>query len=158
MPAWADVLHVAGDLRERAGYGVARRQPLRSRWQELSLIGASVAAVLSTVILAIISADGGFTGWPVRARLVSWPRVLAHVRLIPHGLALLFGRDHRQPRSARLRSGRVRDRNMVPSEQALLAKWLTMMNNSGIPYRVVLYLESNDKAFKTAPEWFAYWS
>jgi hypothetical protein len=49
-------------------------------------------------------------------------------------------------------------RNMVASEQALLAKWLTMMNNSGIPYRVVLYSESNDKAFKTAPEWFAYWS
>jgi len=49
-------------------------------------------------------------------------------------------------------------RNMVASEQTLLAKWLTMMNNSGIPYRVVLYSESNDKAFKTAPEWFAYWS
>lgn len=49
-------------------------------------------------------------------------------------------------------------RSMVASEQALLAKWLTMMNNSGIPYRVVLYSESNDKAFKTAPEWFAYWS
>jgi hypothetical protein len=49
-------------------------------------------------------------------------------------------------------------RAMVASEQALLAKWLTMMNNSGIPYRVVLYSESNDKAFKTAPEWFAYWS
>jgi len=49
-------------------------------------------------------------------------------------------------------------KNMVASEQALLAKWLTMMNNSGIRYRVVLYSESNDKAFKTAPEWFAYWS
>jgi len=49
-------------------------------------------------------------------------------------------------------------RNMVPSEPTLLAKWLTMMNSSGIPYRVVLYSESNDKAFKTAPEWFAYWS
>ena len=49
-------------------------------------------------------------------------------------------------------------KNMVASEQALLAKWLTMMNSSGIPYRVVLYSESNDKAFKTAPEWFAYWS
>ena len=49
-------------------------------------------------------------------------------------------------------------RNMVASEQALLAKWLTMMNNSGIAYRVVLYSEANDKAFKTAAEWFAYWS
>lgn len=49
-------------------------------------------------------------------------------------------------------------RNMVASEQALLAKWLTMMNNAGIPYRVALYSEANDKAFKTASEWFAYWS
>ena len=49
-------------------------------------------------------------------------------------------------------------RNMVPSEQTLLAKWLTMMNSSGIPYRVVLYSECNDKAFKTAADWFAYWS
>jgi len=49
-------------------------------------------------------------------------------------------------------------KTMTSAEQALLAKWLTMMNSSGIPYRVVLYSESNDKAFKTAPEWFAYWS
>jgi hypothetical protein len=49
-------------------------------------------------------------------------------------------------------------RTMTSSEQNLLAKWLTMMNNSGIPYRVVLYSECNDKAFKTAADWFAYWS
>jgi hypothetical protein len=29
--------------------------------------------------------------WPVRARLVPWPRMLAHVTLLPRGLALLFG-------------------------------------------------------------------
>jgi hypothetical protein len=34
----------------------------------------------------------------------------------------------------------------------------TTIQNSGIRYRVVLYSEANDKAFKTAPEWFAYWS
>jgi hypothetical protein len=76
----------------RVCYGAARRQPLRSRWLELSLICAAVAAVaLSHGILTIITAHGGFTVWPVRTRLVSWPRMLAHLQLIPQGLALLFG-------------------------------------------------------------------
>ena len=76
----------------RAGYGVASRQPLRSRWPELSLIVAGAAAVaLSSAIVAIIGHNGGFTVWPVRARLVAWPRVLTHLRVIPQGLALLFG-------------------------------------------------------------------
>ena len=70
----------------------ARREPLRSRWLELSLICAAVAAVaLSRGILAIIAAHGGFTVWPTRARLVPWPRVLTHLRVIPQGLGLLFG-------------------------------------------------------------------
>ena len=76
----------------RVCYGVARRQPLRSRWLELSLICAAAAAVgLSSGILALIATHGGFTAWPVNARLVSWPRVLKHLRIIPQGLALLFG-------------------------------------------------------------------
>jgi hypothetical protein len=76
----------------RVCYAVARRRPLRSRWLELSLIGAAVAAAgLSTGILAIIAAHGGFTVWPARASLGPWPRLLAHLTAIPHGLALLFG-------------------------------------------------------------------
>ncbi len=76
----------------RVCYGVARRQPLRSRWLELSLIGATLAAVvLSSGMLNVIAAHGGFTVWPVRTRLVSWPRVLVHLQMIPQGLALLFG-------------------------------------------------------------------
>jgi hypothetical protein len=76
----------------RVCYGVARRQPLRSHRLELSLIAAAVAAVgLSTGIIAIIAAHGGFMVWPARARLVSWPQVLTHLRVIPRGLALLFG-------------------------------------------------------------------
>ena len=72
--------------------GMVRRQPLRSRWLELSLAGAGVAAVaLSRAILALIAASGGFKVWPVRARLVPWPRVLLHLRILPKGLALLFG-------------------------------------------------------------------
>jgi hypothetical protein len=75
----------------RVCYGVARHQ-LRSRWLELSLIGACIAAVgLASGILTIIAAHGGFTVWPVRTRLVSWPRALAHIQLIPQGLTLLFG-------------------------------------------------------------------
>jgi hypothetical protein len=76
----------------RAGYCVARRQPLRSRWLELSLAGAGAAAVgASSAIVALITAGGGFTVWPVRARLVTLSRVLTHVKVIPGGLALLFG-------------------------------------------------------------------
>ena len=86
------VLPILAICAGRVCYGVARRQPLRSRWLELSLIGAAVAAVgLSSGILAIIAAHGGFTVWPVRARLVPWPRMLAHVKLLPQGLAMLFG-------------------------------------------------------------------
>jgi hypothetical protein len=74
------------------GYGMIRRQPLRSRWLELSLCGATIAAVaLSRAIIALIAASGGFTVWPVRARLVGWSRVLTHLQVIPRGLALLFG-------------------------------------------------------------------
>ncbi|HEY6279429.1 MAG TPA: hypothetical protein VIX86_24225 [Streptosporangiaceae bacterium] len=76
----------------RVCYGTVRRQPLRSRWLELSLAVAAVAAVgLASAILAVIAAHGGFTVWPVRARLVPWPRLLAHLNMIPQGLALLFG-------------------------------------------------------------------
>ena len=72
--------------------GVAHRQPLRSRWLELSLICAAVAAVgVSNGILALIAAHGGFTVWSVRARLAPWPQVLTHLKVLPHGLALLFG-------------------------------------------------------------------
>lgn len=46
---------------------------------------------LSTAILALITASGGFTVRPVRAGLVTLPRALMHLRLIPKGLAVLFG-------------------------------------------------------------------
>jgi len=76
----------------RAGTCVARRQPLRSRWLELWLAGTAAAAVgLSRAILAVITASGGFTVWPVRSGLVALPRVLMHLKVIPRGAALLFG-------------------------------------------------------------------
>jgi hypothetical protein len=47
--------------------------------------------------------------------------------------------------------------DMTRTEQSLLAKWLAMLKKAGMPYRVVLYSECNDKAFKTPEEWLAYW-
>jgi hypothetical protein len=76
----------------RVCYSVARRQPLRSRSLELSLVCAAVlAAGLSSGVLALIAAHGGFTVWPLRAKLVPGALLLAHLRVIPHGLALMFG-------------------------------------------------------------------
>ena len=76
----------------RVCFDVARRRPLRSRWLELSLICAAVAAVgLSSGILALIAAHGGFTVRPVSTGLVPWSRMRRHLELIPQGLALLFG-------------------------------------------------------------------
>ena len=76
----------------RVCYGVIRHRALRSRWLELSLAGAAVAAVaLSSAILDLIAASGGFKVWPARARLVPWSRVLLHFRILPNGLKLLFG-------------------------------------------------------------------
>lgn len=49
-------------------------------------------------------------------------------------------------------------RTMTSSEQNLLAKWLAMLNKAGMNYRVVLYSECNDRAFKTSADWLAYWS
>jgi hypothetical protein len=44
------------------------------------------------------------------------------------------------------------------AEQSRLAAWLTMMNKSGIGYRVSLWQECNDRSFASAQQWLAYWS
>jgi hypothetical protein len=49
-------------------------------------------------------------------------------------------------------------KDMTSAEQSVLAKWLAKLNKSGISYRVVLYSECNDRAFKTTEEWLPYWS
>jgi hypothetical protein len=49
-------------------------------------------------------------------------------------------------------------KTMTTAEQTLVAKFLAMMNGTGIKYRVALYSEANDKAFRTSAEWFTYWS
>ncbi len=49
-------------------------------------------------------------------------------------------------------------RLMTPTDQKRMAKWLAMLNTSGLAYRVVLYTECNNKAFKTQQEWQTYWS
>lgn len=47
---------------------------------------------------------------------------------------------------------------MTTTEQTRISKWLTMLNNSGMSYRVVLYTECNNKAFRVEDEWLTYWS
>jgi hypothetical protein len=49
-------------------------------------------------------------------------------------------------------------KSLTSANQTGLSNWLTMLNNAGIVYRVVLYSESNNTAFATPQEWFAYWS
>jgi len=48
-------------------------------------------------------------------------------------------------------------RDMTRSEQSIMAKWLAMLKARGMSFRVVLYSECNDKAFKTVQEWLPYW-
>ena len=48
-------------------------------------------------------------------------------------------------------------RNMTRNEQVVMAKWLAMLKARGMPFRVVLYSECNDKAFNTVQEWLPYW-
>ena len=48
-------------------------------------------------------------------------------------------------------------RAMTPTDQKILARWLAMLNKQGMSYRVALYSECNDKAFKTVGQWLPYW-
>jgi hypothetical protein len=48
-------------------------------------------------------------------------------------------------------------RTMTRTEQKLMASWIAMLKTSGMSFRVVLYSECNDKAFKTVGEWLPYW-
>jgi hypothetical protein len=48
-------------------------------------------------------------------------------------------------------------KKMTPTERSRLANWLAMLKITGIPHRVILYAECNNKAFSTAEEWLAYW-
>lgn len=47
---------------------------------------------------------------------------------------------------------------LTPTEQNRLSAFLTMLNQAGMNYRVVLYSEANNQAFTTASQWFTYWS
>jgi hypothetical protein len=77
----------------RAADGTIRRgEPLRSRWLELSLIGAAAAAtVAARAILAWIPAHGGFVVAPLKNGLVTLSVLRQNLTAIPRGLLLLFG-------------------------------------------------------------------
>ncbi|HEV2372456.1 MAG TPA: hypothetical protein VGS19_09810 [Streptosporangiaceae bacterium] len=47
---------------------------------------------------------------------------------------------------------------MTSTEQNIVAQWLARMNKTGMKYGVVLFSESNNKAFASAADWQAYWS
>jgi hypothetical protein len=47
---------------------------------------------------------------------------------------------------------------LTSSEQTRLANYLSMLNNAGITYRVILFSEANDTAFTDQQAWQAYWS
>jgi len=46
---------------------------------------------------------------------------------------------------------------LAPFEQRKLAQWLDSMKNAGISFRVILYSEANNKVFRTAAQYLAYW-
>ena len=48
-------------------------------------------------------------------------------------------------------------KKMTPTERSRLAKWLAMLKAAGIPHRILLYAECNNRSFSTAEEWLAYW-
>jgi hypothetical protein len=47
--------------------------------------------------------------------------------------------------------------HLSSGEQQRLAKFLAALTREGFSYRTVLYSEANDKEFKTAASWLAYW-
>lgn len=49
-------------------------------------------------------------------------------------------------------------KHLSKAGQTGLSAWLTMLNNAGIDYRVVLYSEANNVAFSTIAQWQQYWS
>jgi hypothetical protein len=49
-------------------------------------------------------------------------------------------------------------KQLTSANQTTFANWLTMLNNGGINYRIVLFSECNNVAFPTPQEWFTYWS
>ena len=49
-------------------------------------------------------------------------------------------------------------KTLTTAEQARVQTFLGALTSAGLTYRVALYSEANDKAFKTSQEWFTYWS
>lgn len=49
-------------------------------------------------------------------------------------------------------------RTLTTDEQTLVTRFCHRMTAAGLTYRIVLYSEANDKAFKTQQDWQTYWS
>jgi hypothetical protein len=73
---------------------VVRQEPSTEHRFELGLIlAALVAAELSTRLLLLIHAAGGFLVWPVSPLLAVFQQMPRHFALTAHGLFVLFGAD-----------------------------------------------------------------
>lgn len=86
------VLPVLAVCAWRACYQLTRRSESRPPWLDLGLIGAALAAAgASRLILAWISARGGFVTAPVTTAPVTFALLRQNLTAIPRGVLLLYG-------------------------------------------------------------------
>jgi hypothetical protein len=85
----------------RVAEAVARREPLRSRWLELSLAAACLAAVaVSDLANRLIRALGGFSASPVVTKINGLAGLRANARLTADSVLAVFGADFSGPMPA----------------------------------------------------------
>ena len=73
---------------------VQRREPLVSRWYELSLAAAAAVSVgAASLASKLITSHGGYTVLPLKATFASVPSMPAHFWLTVEGVLGLFGAD-----------------------------------------------------------------
>jgi hypothetical protein len=73
---------------------IQQRQPLRSRWYEAALIAAGLIGTgVASGVLALITAQGGFSANPVAPLIASVTALPHHLFILLEGLFLLFGAD-----------------------------------------------------------------
>src|SRR5579863_3204347 len=74
--------------------GLARREPLTSRWYEMSLAVAAVASVgVAWLAVHMISRLGGYAVSPLPTALATLRAVPANLRITAHGVLILYGAD-----------------------------------------------------------------
>ncbi|MBV8997266.1 MAG: hypothetical protein JO287_27035 [Pseudonocardiales bacterium] len=78
----------------RIGRGLVRREPLTSRWYEMSLAVAAVASAgAAWLAVRVIGWLGGYAVSPLPTALAALRAIPAHLRLTADGLLVLYGAD-----------------------------------------------------------------